>query len=117
MQKTADEICYLKRQYEQLKCDIAEEEKHNDELFAKGNVLKTDYTDYALNFGIIRDYPADKLYSEMFISGVKSRGKKTALVREMIKINADLENERDRMKRINQSFSAFLINSGRLTLL
>lgn len=108
-----EEIYDLKAEYEHLKEAIAYEESYNDKLFQEGDILKTDYINYALNFGIIYDYPSDKLFSEEYVLSYISNGQIDSLIQQMKEINTVLHNKVQGMREKNQSLSHFLLNTGR----
>lgn len=110
MQEIINEIRQMKRRYEELK-----EEKFNNEIFREGKICKTDYIEYALNFGVSLGYPQDEFYNniDIYIEAAISGGKMADLIQEVREINTSLESERDRMREINHSLFNFLFDSGK----
>lgn len=117
MQEIYDRIRGLQIEYEYLKERMVDEEKENDELFMQGEMMKTEYPEYALNFGVVWDYPQERLFDEVTIWEAITNKRVDELFVEIERCNESLRSEIQDCREINRKLTDVLIRGGKIKFL
>ncbi len=114
MQKIYDRIRGLQIEYGYLKERIAYEQKENDELFIQGEMLKTEYPEYALNFGVVWEYPQERLFDEVTINEAIICNRIDELFLKIEECNESLRDEIENCREKNRKLLDVLLHRGKI---
>lgn len=101
----------LKMEYEAIKQSIEMEEKTNNNLFMMGEILKTDYIEYALNYGLKHDFSED---DQLF--GMQYSDRMDEWISKMESRNKQLQAELDKMCLKNEKLIDMLMRNGKIVI-